>query len=409
MTSESLDFRGRAYPLSFGQQRLWFLHQLDPDSSAYNIFRALRISGKLDLDVLERSLNEIIRRHQIFRTTFTTIDEQPVQIVNEAVSLKIKILDLQSTIPAEREAQALELAAEEIQKNFDLLNGPLIRVVVFPIDKQEHIVLILVHHIVFDGWSFGVFFHELSSIYTAFLNGRSSPLPEPSLQFFEFAQVQREKMNEEVLEAQLSYWKSQLKDPPVTTLPTDRPRPAVQSSKGAGEILLISEKLVTGLKIFSANEKVTLFMTLLAALQTLVHRYSSSEDIVVGCPISGRINIQTEEMIGFFVNTLSFRTSFSGDPTFRQLLNHVRNVAVRAYANQDLPFEKLVEMLRLERDLSRHPIFQVMFVLQNTPDQDIEMPGLVVRRMDMITQTAKFDLTLEITPKSRRTFLFDAI
>jgi amino acid adenylation domain-containing protein len=326
-------------------------------------------------------------------------------------------VDLRNLPEPEREAEAQQLATEEARRPFDLAQGPLLRAILLRLDKEEHVLLLTMHHIVSDGWSMGILFRELSALYGAFSVGKPSPLPELPIQYADFAVWQRQWLQGEVLEAQLAYWRKQLDGAPsMLELPTDRPRPAVQTSRGARQSLALSRDLTEALKVLSRQEGVTLFMTLLAAFKTLLYRYAGRDDIIVVSPIANRNRVEIEGLIGFFVNTLVLHTDLSGNPSFRELLGRVREVALGAYAHQDLPFEKLVEELQPERDLSHTPLFQVWFVLQNTPRQALKLPGLTVNPLKALTETAKFDLTLSMVDTEQgligalgyNTDLFDA-
>ena len=383
--------------LSFAQQRLWFLDQWEPGSSTYNLSTALRLTGLLNFAALERSLNEILRRHEALRTTFATEDGQPVQVVASPKAFALPVMSLQHLPETEREAEAQRLVKDERSKPFDLIKGPLFRPTLLQLEEEEHILLLTMHHIVSDGWSMGILSRELTVLYAAFSAGHPSPLPELSIQYGDFAKWQREWLQGEVLERHLSYWKMQLEGiPAVSNVPTDRPRPAVQSYRGQTQYLELTKELTEGLKELSRKEGVTLFMTLMAAFQTLLYRYTSQEDIVVGSPIANRNRRDIEGLIGFFVNTLVLRTDVSGNPSFRELLGRVRKTALDAYEHQVLPFEKLVEELQPERSLSYSPLFQVMFILQNAPNAGLEFKRLSVSPVRLDTETAKFDLTLSI-------------
>ena len=389
--------REKNLPLSFAQQRLWFLDQLEPGSAVYNVPGALRIKGSLDAEVLERCFNEIVRRHEALRTTFSTVEEDPVQVIAASANVSLPVIDLSRFSETEREDEARRLAREEADKPFDLRQGPLFRTALIGLGKYDHVLLLTLHHIVSDGWSMGVLYRELSALYQAFANEEPSPLADLPIQYADFAVWQRDWLRGEVLENQLSYWKKQLGGiPAVLNFPTDRPRPARQSYRGARQSIELSSELTQRLKTLSRKEGVTLYMTLLAAFQTLLHRYTGQDDIVVGSPIANRNRIEIEGLIGFFVNTLVLRTDHSGNPTFRELLRRVRETALEAYAHQDLPFEKLVEELRPDRDLSRSPLFQAMFVFQNAPVGELNCKGLNVSPMRMAGETTKFDLTLSV-------------
>ncbi|HEY6190582.1 MAG TPA: SDR family NAD(P)-dependent oxidoreductase, partial [Pyrinomonadaceae bacterium] len=330
--------RDEKLPLSFGQQRLWFLNKLQPDSIAYNLPGAVRLTGQLNIDALEQTLGEIIRRHEVLRTTFSTVNGQPVALIREATPLALPILDLSALPEADREVELRRLATEEAQRPFDLTQGPLLRVSLVRTHSSEHVALVTMHHIVSDGWSPAILVREMMALYEAYSTGQPSPLPELTIQYADFAHWQREWLQGEVLEAQLSYWRQQLDGAAQTLeLPTDRPRPAVQSFNGAEESLEFSPELTERLGALSRQEGVTLFMTLLAAFQTLLSRYSRQKDIVVGSPIANRTRAELEGLIGFFVNTLVLRTSLRGEPSFRELLTRVREVALGAYAHQDVP------------------------------------------------------------------------
>ncbi|MFQ5794231.1 MAG: amino acid adenylation domain-containing protein, partial [Candidatus Bipolaricaulia bacterium] len=362
------------FPLSFGQERLWFLDQLDPSHPVYNESGAIRLQGSVNLAALEQSLNEIVRRHEVLRTTFATVDGQPVQVIAPALTLSLPVVDLRELPEAEQEAEVRRRVTEEAQRPFDLARGPLMRVTLLRLGKRDHVLLLTIHHIVCDGWSIGILVRELAMLYKAFSTGNPSPLPELPIQYADFAHWQREWLQGEVLESQLSYWKQQLgDDPPVLQLPTDRPRPPVQTFRGATQFFELPKALYESLKALSRREDVTLFMTLLAVFQALLSRYSGQEDIIVGTPIAGRTRAELEALIGFFVNTLVLRSDLSGDPSFRELLGRVRNVTLNAYAHQDLPFEKLVEELQPERSLSHTPLFQVMFQLYNAQMSTLEV------------------------------------
>ncbi|WP_193200009.1 non-ribosomal peptide synthetase [Nostoc sp. MG11] len=382
-------------PLSHAQQRLWFLDQLEPNSATYNIPGALRFQGQLNVAALEKSLSEIIRRHEVLRTNFIIQDGEAVQIIRPVASWAMTVINLPDLPVDERELEIQQLAIAEAQQPFDLVNDSLIRVTLLVISQTEHILLFCMHHIVSDGWSMGVFVQEIAELYTAFSQGRLSSLSELAIQYADFAVWQRQWLQGDVKESQLAYWRQQLAEiPALLELPTDRPRPAVQTFQGTNQDFSLSVELTQALELLSRREGVTLFMTLLAAYNTLLYRYTGQADILVGSPIANRNYSEIESLIGFFVNTLVFRTDISGNPTFRELLERVREVSLEAYAHQDLPFELLVEALQPERDLSHTPLFQVMFVFQNAPASDMELPGLTLSSLTADSLTAKFDLTL---------------
>ncbi|NCR76516.1 MAG: amino acid adenylation domain-containing protein [Microcystis aeruginosa K13-06] len=388
-------------PLSFAQQRLWFLDQLEQGNSTYNIPVAYRLTGVLNIVALERSLKEIVQRHEVLRTIFPSVDGQPSQAFAPNIALTLPITDLREHPRPDREALAQQIATAEAQKLFNLATGPLFRAQLLHLAEADDVLLLNMHHIVSDGWSFNVFFQELTALYRAFSKGQSPPLPELSIQYADFAVWQRQWLQGEVLESQLDYWKQKLSGSlPVLELPIDYPRPSIQTYRGAYQSLVLSNNLMDALKSLGQEAGVTLFMTLLAAFQTLLSRYSGQEDIIVGTPIAGRNQLETEGLIGFFVNSLVLRTDLSGNPSFRELLNRVREVALGAYAHQDLPFEKLVEELQPERDRSRSPLFQVMFALQNTLSQPWELPGVTITPLEVHSGTSKFDLTLDLRETS---------
>ncbi len=384
-------------PLSFAQQRLWFLDQYEPGSSVYNVPSAQRLRGPLDIGALEHSLGEIVGRHEALRTTFSVVEGEPVQVIAPAASISLPVSDLSHFADSEREEEAQRLATAEARRPFDLSQGPLFRATLIRLDEDDHILLCSMHHIVSDGWSIGVLYRELSVLYQAFSQGHPSPLAGLPIQYADYAVWQREWLKGDELDRQLSYWKKQLEGAPaVLNLPTDRPRPAVQSHRGARQSITLSKELSEKLKGLSRTQGVTLFMTLLAAFQTLLYRYTGQEDIVVGSPIANRTRTEIEGLIGFFVNTLVLRSNFSSNPTFKELLAQVRETALGAYAHQDLPFEKLVEELKPERTPSHSPLFQVMFVLQNAPSTELKFEGLSVSPVRVGEETAKFDLTFSV-------------
>ncbi|HEU4834641.1 MAG TPA: amino acid adenylation domain-containing protein, partial [Pyrinomonadaceae bacterium] len=384
-------------PLSFAQHRLWFTEQFEPNSTLYNLSVAVRLVGRLDVAVLEQSLNEIIRRHESLRTTFVTVEHKAVQMINSAAPLKLRVEDLSQLSDAERQSEIARLVREEQKRPFDLANGPLLRMRLTHLNAGEHVAILTMHHIITDGWSINVFIKEMAALYTAFVEGRPAPLAELPVQYADFASWQREWLQDEVLEAQLSYWRQQLAGaPPVLELPTDKPRPAVQSFAGTTHPVFVDSDVAEGLRALCRQEGVTLFMMLLAAWQLLLHRYLGQDDIVVGTEVANRNRKETEGLIGFFVNQLVLRTNFSSDPTFRELLRRVKDVCLEAYAHQDLPFEKLVEALQPERSLSYSPLYQIVFALQDAPPPDLELPGLKLESLETENTKAKFDLALDL-------------
>ncbi len=384
------------FPASFAQARLWFLDRLFPGNPFYNVSAALRLTGSLNKAALEQTFNEIVRRHEALRTTFRMLEGQLVQVIAPTLTIPLPVVDLRNLPATEQETEIRRLATEERSRPFDLSSEPLLRVMLLQLDSSEHILLLNIHHIICDGWSIGVLIRELGSLYTAFSNNQPSPLPELPIQYADFADWQREWLQGEVLETQLAYWKQQLDNLPLLNLPTNGTRPATPTYRGATQFLELPKILSEELEALSQRQGVTLFMTLLAAFQTLLYRYTQQSDIVIGSAIANRNRYEIEGLIGFFVNSLVLRTNLSGNPTFLELLDRVREVALGAYAHQDLPFEKLVEELHPERNLSHHPLFQVAFSLQNTPIEALELPGLTLSQLDFDTPSAKFDLEFHI-------------
>jgi amino acid adenylation domain-containing protein len=383
-------------PASFAQQRLWFLDQLEPGSSAYNIPIAVRLIGALDGTALERALNEVVRRHEALRTTFASAAGVPRQVIAPSLIVPMPVTDL-GGLPAERrEDEALRRLREEAERPFDLARGPLVRAGLLRLGERAHVVLVTMHHIVSDGWSIGVLVREVAALYEAFQHGEPSPLPEPALQYADYAAWQREWLQGEVLRSQLDYWTGQLAGVPALELPADRPRPPAMTGRGGERSLLLPRAVLDGVRVLGRQEGATTFMTLLAAFQVLLYRYSGQDDFAVGTPIAGRTRSELEGLIGFFVNTLVLRADLAGEPSFRDLLRRVRQRALGAYAHQDLPFEQLVGVLHPHRDPGRTPLFQVMFVLQNAPLPPLKSPELELTPLDAEGGTAKFDLTLTV-------------
>jgi aspartate racemase len=383
--------RGEPLALSLAQQRLWMLEQIEAGNPAYHLAFALRFDGPLDREALANSLAEIARRHEILRTRFDLIEGQPYQVSLPDVPIHLPPVQVNA---ADVEAQL----AAEARRPFDLAKGPMWRAALFQLGVEAHVLLIVMHHIISDGWSVDVLQRELALLYNAFLAGKPSPLAGLPIQYADFAHGQRRWFEEQALQRQLSFWTERLRDSPsLLELPGDHPRPAIQTFHGAAQTLKLSTRLTTALNALAQREGATLFMALLAAFDVLLYRYSGQEEIAVGTPIAGRRWLETEGLIGFFVNTLIMRASFKGDPTFRDLVRQVRETALEAYSHQEIPFEKLVEELRPERSLSHNPLFQVMFVLQNTPASALTFTGLRVAPHPLPRQTAKFDLTLNVT------------
>jgi len=392
-------------PLSFAQQRLWFLDQLTPGGNAYNILSAIRLQGPLDRAALRDALSEIVRRHEVLRTTFPTKDGKPAQVISPAQPLEIAVSDLIATAVEDRESEARRHAYEEAQRPFDLAAGPLLRVKLLRFAEDEHVALFTLHHIVSDGWSMGILAHEVARLYDAFSREQSSPLDGPldgpldelPIQYADFAHWQQNWLQGAVLQSQLDYWKRQLAGSGgALELAYDRPRPAVQTSRGSSRSFSFSRRTSDGLKTLSREQRATLFMTLLAAFQTLLFRYSGQKDILIGSPIANRNRAEIEGLIGFFVNTLVFRTDLSGDPAFIRLLKRVRETSLGAYAHQDLPFEHLVKELQPERSMSHTPLFQVTFDLDNSPRAALELSGMKLTALGIDTGAVHFDLSLSM-------------
>ncbi|MCY1015594.1 non-ribosomal peptide synthase/polyketide synthase [Pyxidicoccus sp. MSG2] len=415
--------RSGPLPLSFAQQRLWFIDQLDPGGTAYNMPTVLRLHGPLDVPALEKSFTALVERHESLRTSFGVLDGEPVQVIGSQARFPLSVVNLSALPAEEREAEALRQTRLETQRPFDLARGPVFRALLLRLGAQDHVLIGTMHHIVSDGWSMGVMVRELAELYAAHSLGREARLPALPVQYADFAAWQRSWLRGESLEKQLGYWREQLSGAaPVLELPTDRPRPSVQSSRGAWLPVHLSRELTERLMALCQQEGTTPFMALLAVWQVLLSRYSGQDDISVGSPIAGRTRAETEGLIGFFVNTLVLRTQLDARATFRELLSKVRATTLGAYEHQDVPFEKLVEELQPQRSISHSPLFQVMLVLQNTPVASLEVAGvpggaapLRMQPVDVELQAVKFDLTLSLaqTPDglsgtlSYRTDLFE--
>jgi natural product biosynthesis luciferase-like monooxygenase protein len=383
--------------LSPAQQRLWFLDQLQPGSPFYSLPGAVHLRGALNLKAFEQSLNEVVRRHEILRTTFQVVEGEPVQVVKSVLYLPLPVTNLASLPDDEREAEARRLCDEEAGRPFDLASGPPLRAQLLRVGEQEHIFLLTMHHIVADGWAMGIFVQEVAALYEAFTHGLPSPLPELTIQYADFAHWQQRRLADGVLERDLAYWERQLAGAPdLLALPTDRPRPPVQSYRGATFDFSLSNELTAALKALSRREGATLFMTLLAAFDILLQRHAGQDDIAVGTPVAGRGHRQTEQLIGLFINMLVLRADLSGDPTFRQLLRQVRERALEAYAHQEAPFERVVERLHPSRSLDRAPLFQVMLALDNTPQQVLGLGGVAAERVALRGGSAKYDVTFSL-------------
>lgn len=388
-------------PLSYEQRRLWFLQQFSPESGLYNIPLVAWVKGPLQVEALQQAITEIVRRHEVLRTAFTEVQGSPVQVVHPALQIDLPVIELPSYGEGRRKEELKRSVREQLGGPFDLTRGDLLRVVLIRINVEEHVLVLNMHHIASDGWSLGVFTRELAALYEAFSQGLGSPLPELAIQYADYSAWQGEWLKGEVLEKQLASWKKQLMGATPLELPTDRPRPSMMSYRGASIDVTLSAELTEKLRDLSQHDGVTLFMCVLAAFQVLLYGFTGQRDISVGSPIAGRVQRETEQLIGCFVNTLVLRVDLRGNPSFRELLKRVKQVALDAYQNQGAPFEKLVEELQPERDMSRTPLFQVMFALQNTETADLRLPGLDLSQFDYAGDssnggTAKFDLELAL-------------
>ncbi|UKO99747.1 condensation domain-containing protein [Nostoc sp. UHCC 0870] len=384
--------RDNSLPLSFPQERLWFLHQLEPNrASAYNIPLGLRITGTLDISALQNSLNEILRRHEALRTTFSCSEGKPIQVIHPPTTFAFSIVDLQNLPQQQRETAALKLIQAETKKTFDLTQLPLIRGTLFQLEEEQYILLFTVHHIIVDAWSKGVLFQELTTLYTAFANGQPLPLTELTIQYADFAFWQRQSLPNEFQELLLNYWKQQLgSNLRELNIPTDRSRPAVPKCGSAYKKLILSPELTKGLKGLSRQEGATLFVTLLAAFKVLLYRYTEQEDLFVCSPIANRNRKDIKPLIGYFINLLIFRTQLNPHSSFQILLSEVRKVASGGFAHQDLPVQQLINSL----NLLQTPLSRVMFALQNTAVHTLQLPGMAVQNLDLDCAKADFDLYL---------------
>ena len=388
---------GGQAPLSFAQQRLWFLDQLEPGSPVYNVIEALHLEGPLDLTALERSFSEIVRRHESLRTNFVCVEGQPAQIITPEREFKISVVDMRALSQEERHTEVKQLVREEARRPFDLTRDLLLRVALVRLAATEHVLVLTMHHIVSDAWSIGVLYQELSGLYVGFAENHAVKLPDLPIQYPDFAVWQRDWMQGAVLERELAYWKERLAGAPeVLNLPTDRSRPSRQTFCGSRRARALSPDLSKKVRDLSQQQGITLFMVLLTAFKALLHRYTRQDDIVVGSPIAGRNRTETEGLIGFFVNTLVLRTRLQPRMTFIDLLNEVRKGTLEAYAHQDLPFEQIVQCLHPQRSLSTMPFIQTMFVVQKGLSNDLRLPGVTATSMDVENGTSKFDLMLTV-------------
>jgi amino acid adenylation domain-containing protein len=390
----------RVFPTSFAQQRLLFLDQFDPGLAAYNLTRAIRMVGPLDPGALTETLRRIAARHASLRTNFRLDSEASYQIVCEQVTLQLPLIDMSHFQESVRRTETLRSAREEGNKSFNLTSGPLFRPILLRLSSVDHVLVLVLHHIIADAWSMSILFKEIEEIYTEIAHAKPSMLPPISIQYSDFARWQREHFTTEALDPHLRYWTNKLSGHSgFLELPIDRLRPPVRSHNGALETFQIAERLTKALTQIAESSGATLFMLLLAALQTLVWRYTGTDDILIGTPIAGRNDPQLERLIGLFVNTLVIRGNLSGNPSFLELLQRTRAATLEAYEHQDLPFEKLVEAVKPQRNLGYTPLVQIMFVFQNTPKQILDLHGLRLEELELDSGSTKFDLTLEIVPQ----------
>jgi amino acid adenylation domain-containing protein len=392
----------QSLPLSFAQQRLWFLGQLEGPSATYNIPMALRLIGTLDVAALEHCLSRIVQRHEVLRTHFAMVDGSAVQIIAPHLEIPLPVIDLQYLSKSLQQLEVQRLVSQEAGQFFNLSTGPLLRINLLHLSTEEHVLLLTMHHIISDGWSMGVLVQEVTALYQAYITDTPAELAELPIQYADFAHWQRQWLQGEVLQAQVDYWKEQLDGaPPLLELPTDRPRPSVQSFRGSHLSFNIPAELTQRLQELSRQQGVTLFMTLLSAYAILLSRYSGQQDIVIGSPIANRNRAQIENLIGFFANTLALRIDLRDNPSFEQLLECVRQVTSGAYEHQDLSFDRVVEELQPQRSLSYNPVFQVMFALQNIPMGALELPGLNLSPLESDSETVRFDLEMYLWERTK--------
>jgi amino acid adenylation domain-containing protein len=399
--------RSGLLPLSFAQQRLWFLNQLDPDSPVYNIPITVRMRGRLDIPALERALIELVHRHEDMRTSFIVVDGMPQTRIEDARDWSLQVVDVRHLSDGDENSELLEYARKIGSEPFDIMRGPLFRAALLIAGEDHHVLQLTMHHIISDGWSFGVLLREFAELYAAYTTGREPRLIPLTIQYVDFAAWQRKSLESGELERQLPYWKKQLAgSPPVLGFPADHRRRNVEMFSGSRSKLDLPKELIRDLEQLSQAHSVTLFMTLVAAFNLLLARYTGQDDIVIGSPSANRGRAELHQLIGFFVNNLVLRTDLSGNPTFAELLGRVREVTLRAYEHQDVPFDMLVRALRPERSVEHSPLFQVMFILQNFPLEDEHLPGLVTTPVELRVETARFDLTVEVFTQEKMTCAF---
>ena len=388
-------------PLSYDQERLWAVDRNEPGNPAYNIYNVSRLRGPLDIRVMEHAINEIIRRHEILRTTFRAVDDKPVMVIAPELKLCLSVEDLSMFPEPERELEALRRANKEVARPFDLERGPLVRVGLFKLGDCDHVLHMTLHHTITDRWSAAIVEQELGALYAAFSKGEPSPLTDPAIHFADFASWQRRWLEGGLLESQLSYWRKQLAGAPlVLRLPTDHPRPAVQTFRGARERIFLPGHMLSALKTFAQQEGATMFMTLLAAYNLLLYRHAKQRDILVGLTVSNRERPETVGMLGYLLNMVALRTRLSDEISFRELLRRVREAALGAFAHQDLPLALLIKELRPEQDRSRNPIFQVSYIYLDFAElTSISELGLGITQMDADNGSSRFDMTLALSEK----------
>ncbi|MFD9722133.1 condensation domain-containing protein, partial [Streptomyces sp. NPDC059076] len=390
--------RDRPLPLAYPQQRLWFLDQLIPDNPFYNLPVGVRIQGRLDVRALHRTVTEIVRRHEVLRTRFPRVEGgRPVQVVEPAGEVPMPVIDVPGGGVEEVLANATAMMEEEAARTFDLARGPVFRASLLRMSPTDHVLVLVLHHMVGDGWSMGVITHEMNALYGAYCVGEESPLPELSVQYGDYSVWQRGWLTDEEVERQLGYWRGKLAGmPPVLELPADRVRPAVSSYEGATRFFTVRREVVDGLRRLAREERATLYMVLLAAYKVLLVRYTGRTDIVVGAPVANRRRAELESLVGFFVNTLALRTDCSGDPSFRELLGRVRETTLGAYTYQDLPFERLVTEIAPQRDLSRNPLVQTMFQLHNAEVEPLRLGNTTASLLNESAPSTRFDIEIHL-------------
>src|SRR6516164_9663194 len=390
------------FPLSFMQRMFWFLDQFEPNTPAYNLQRVLKITGELDIAALREAFRTLLRRHHVLRTSFFSLESELFQCVLDDVDIDLTIRDLSSLHASERELETATIASEEARKVFDLERPPLLRLTLLRLGPREHMLILVIHHIITDGWSMSILFKELAQSYERLAAGQQPEMASVRLQFADFAQWQQENLTDDALQEDLEYWQDNLRGySGFLQLPSDRPRPAVQSHLGSIESFTINETLTRLIKRMCAREDVSLYTVLLAAVQVLLSRYTGAHDIAAGAAAADRNDPDLSGLVGCFINTLAIRGDLSGNPTFRELLQRTRAVSLGALAHQELPFERLLTKLKCERNRSYNPLFQVMFILHNEPKQVFQLSGLLIEELRCDGGLAKFDLTLEVVEQDK--------